>query len=312
MAHKKLNTGKASRARVFVVILVGGKGKRLRPLSTSARPKAFISVTMDRKTMFRRTVDRARKIAPECDIVIVANRAHAGLVRRDFPGIRKENLILEPVSRNTGPALALTAAILEARAPGSLMVMLPTDQYIIDEAEYFSSISSGLAYMKSYPGHHLVLGLSPASASTGFGYLKTAAPIRAFDGRGRRIRSIYSVERFVEKPDQARARRYIRDGRYLWNTGAFIFNTAGLLKAVSITAPDISALLGDTTKALKNYSKFPDISIDYAVMEKTGGIAAVKGRYRWRDMGSFESIMEILTMELRPFITKDGKVMKIL
>ncbi len=121
--------------KVYAVILVGGRGKRLRPLSSDSKPKAFLSVTKDRKTMFRKTVERLVKIVPRENILVVANRMHADLVRRDFP-VSGENLLLEPVSRNTAPAIIYAASVLKKRGGDAVMVIIPTDQYIINDDKY--------------------------------------------------------------------------------------------------------------------------------------------------------------------------------
>lgn len=116
----------------------------------------------------------------------------------------------------------------------------------------------------------------------------------------------------MEKPDIETAKRYVRGGKHLWNTGTFIFKASSFLKAIDKFAPDIAAGLFDISKVIKYYKNFPDISIDYAVIEKADNIYCVKGRYRWMDMGSFDSIREILKRERRDFIEKDGKIIKVL
>jgi len=140
--------GKKVKNEVYAVILAGGKGKRLKPLSTSRRPKAFLSVTKDDKSMFRRTVERIKKFVPQSHIVVVANRMHASLVKKDFLKLPKKNLILEPVSRNTAPAVALAAARLKTISADAIMAVFPTDQYIIDEAGYVDSIKEGINFAR--------------------------------------------------------------------------------------------------------------------------------------------------------------------
>lgn len=296
--------------KVYAVILVGGKGKRLRPLSSGARPKAFLSVTKDRKTMFARTVDRIGGIVPASDIVIVANRLHSRLVKRDFKQLEEKNLILEPVSRNTAPAITLAAFTLEKIDHDAIMVVLPADQYIkdeIDEDRYLDSIKRGLGFIETNDDAILVLGLRPTFPSTQFGYIKTIGH-RPKTGD----KNIYKVERFVEKPGFATARKYVESKKYLWNTGAFIFRADVILNAIKRFVPKIYNGLKGPGDLSASYKRLPDISIDYAVMEKAGNIFCVKGKYRWQDMGSFDSLKTILRGESRRFVEKGDKILKIL
>lgn len=292
---------------VYVVILVGGKGKRLRPLSTNARPKAFLSVTRDRKTMFRRTVDRARQLVRDSHILVVANRTHKNLVINDFPSIRRDHLLLESVSRNTAPAIAVAASVIHRESPGAVMVMIPVDQYILNERLYFDALNAGIQFMKRSDGELMPIGVVPEFPSTQFGYIKLGHPSSFIHHP-----SVFTVERFVEKPDLATAKKYLKDGRYLWNTGAFVFKVDTFLETLKAVAPEIARLASNPERALRFFRRFPNISIDYAVMEKAKRIVCVRGEYHWKDMGSFESIMEILRLEKRDFIEKGNKVVKIL
>jgi len=296
--------------KVYAVILVGGKGKRLRPLSSSARPKAFLSVTKDRKTMFTRTVDRIKKMIPASDIVIVANKLHSLLVKIDFKQLEERNLVLEPISRNTAPAIALAAFTLEKMDHDAIMVVLPADQYIkdeIDEGRYLDSIKRGLDFIETNDNAILVLGLRPTFPSTQFGYIKTR------DKRQEtRDKNIYKVERFVEKPGLATARKYVESKKYLWNTGTFIFKADVILRTIKRFAPKIYNGLKGHGNLSTSYKRLPDISIDYAVMEKAGNIFCVKGEYRWQDMGSFDSLKIILRGESRRFVESGDKILKIL
>ncbi|MDD5423058.1 MAG: mannose-1-phosphate guanylyltransferase [Candidatus Omnitrophota bacterium] len=295
---------KSGNGNVYAVILVGGKGVRLRPLSTSARPKAFLSITRDRKTMFARTIDRARCIVPAEQIVVVANKAHTGLVLKDLPKIRSKNLILEPISRNTAPAIALTASILARRRPDAIMFILPTDHYILDEKKYLKAVKTGIKFIKNNMDSVIILGVKPDFPSTGYGYVKIKGK-KPGDGA-------LKVERFVEKPDLPTAQKYLESGRYLWNTGIFIFSAACILEVTRKLAPKIYNAVTKMRHKGNMYDSLPNISIDYAIMEKVGNMYCVKGDYRWHDMGSFKTLESILKRESRKFVSRGGKIVKII
>ena len=273
------------------------------------QPKAFLSVSKDRNTMFAVTVNRIRKIIPFKNILVSANRLHLELIKKDFPGMAGKNIMLEPVSRNTAPAIGTAAFFLQRRFKDAVMVVLPADQYIIDEKKYLSAIKKGISFASAEAGL-VVLGLKPTYSSTGFGYVR----IKTQDTR-HKAQGVYKVARFTEKPDLKTAKRFMRDGRYLWNAGAFVFRASVLLDAVRIHAPDIFSILTKMRNSRgteRLYKKFQNISIDYAVMERAGNIYCVKGSYRWRDIGSFGVLKEVLQKESRGFIEKNGKVVKIL
>jgi mannose-1-phosphate guanylyltransferase len=296
-------------AGLYAAVLVGGKGKRLRPLSTDRRPKAFLSVTADRNTLFRNTVRRISAIVPESNIVVVANRAHAGLVRRDMPGIERRNLILEPASRNTAPAVAWAASRIAARSPDAIVAVLPTDHYVRDEAAYLRCMEAAAGLLGRKRDAIVVFGIEPSFPSTEFGYIKLGPGARKAKGSG----AAAKVERFVEKPDAARAAAYVKSGDYLWNSGTFIFRAATILKAFRSFAPAIyRGLKAGRRVTAGSYARLPDISLDYAVMEKAAPIYCIRGSYGWSDVGNFKALKAVLMAESRRFVERDGRITKII
>ncbi|MDP3730304.1 MAG: mannose-1-phosphate guanylyltransferase [Candidatus Omnitrophota bacterium] len=315
MARKKLPTPSSQLpTSVYAVILVGGIGKRLQPLSKPSTPKPFLSVTKDRKTIFAKTIARIRRVLPIENIIVVANKRQAHLVRKSSPKILRGNLLLEKASKNTAPAIALASLELRKRSGDAVVVVLPADHYIGNESVYLNTLKKGIDFVKGNPKALVTIGLEPNFPATGYGYIKIArGPCLA----GRQARSIvhgniYKVERFVEKPDIETARKFIGDGNYLWNTGTFIFKAVTFLGAVRRLAKSIYEPLKDMRKIEEKYDMLPNISVDYAIMEKAYEIYCVKGSYKWEDIGSFDSLKKVLKAEGRRFIEKDGKVLKIL
>lgn len=289
---------------VYAVVLIGGKGKRLAPLSTEDMPKAFLSVTKDRKSMFRRTIDRLTKLIPHKNIIVVANKSHSELVRRDAPEIGRNNILLEPVSRNTAPAIFLAASTLKKESGDAVIVVLPTDQYITDEDKYVDAVGKGIDFVKNNSDAIVVIGIRPDHPETGFGYVRMPDNLDHSS-------KIFKVEEFTEKPDLEVAEEYLRSGKYLWNTGAFIFKADTLLREIGRFAPDISVKM-DFEDLERSYKDVPDISIDYAVIENADNVYCAEGAFGWMDMGSFDNLKKILVREGREFVEKDGKVMKII
>lgn len=277
---------------VYAVVLVGGQGKRLRPLSTAARPKAFLPVFKGNTTMFKKTLDRIRALIGPDRIIVVANRRHSRLVRRDFPDIARGNLLLEPAPRNTAPAITLAASVLEGRHKDAVMMVLPTDHYITDENKYLEALRRGIELVLNEPDVFVTVGVKPTFPATGFGYIK----VKNKKSKGKN-KGILKVERFIEKPRPGKAEKLFKDKSYLWNAGIFIFWAGALLKAIDRHAPEISRRLKRRGRLSSRYRRMPDISIDYAVMEKADNIYCVMGGFGWRDMGSHESLKAIFRAE---------------
>ncbi|MCX5679118.1 MAG: mannose-1-phosphate guanylyltransferase [Candidatus Omnitrophica bacterium] len=288
---------------VYAVILVGGQGKRLRPLSTDIKPKAFLSIMRDGKTMFGRTVERISRMIPKSNIIVVANASHERLVKKCFKNIKRGNLLLEPVSRNTGPAVAYASSALNTRNADALLVVLPADHYVTRTKDYLSVLRCGIDFALDNEAV-VVIGINPVSPSTEYGYIRIHCR--------REGERVCKVEKFTEKPDLKTAKGYIKSGHYLWNSGIFIFRASVMLKLIKLYAPKINSVLGEKCGATKAYPKFPDISLDYSIMEKAHNIYCLKGDYGWKDVGSFNSLKSVLRRESRRFIEKDGKVIKIL
>ena len=283
--------------RITPVILSGGGGTRLWPVSTPACPKQFLALTGD-STMFQMTVgrvmDRDRFDAP----IIVANAAHAELVEAQLAaiGVDDATIVLEPLARNTAPAIALAA--LCVADPKSPLLVMPSDHVIINHHAFDEATDALLPLVND--GWLATYGISPTGPETGYGYIQTGEPLA--DG-------VRKVTRFIEKPDAERAAAMIASGDYVWNGGIFLFRADIYMGALSAEAPAmLAAAQAAITKARRTggqihpdaraFAASPSDSIDYAVMEKAaasvgGRVAVAPVSMGWSDVGSWDALHEI-------------------
>ncbi|WP_417536723.1 mannose-1-phosphate guanylyltransferase/mannose-6-phosphate isomerase [Methylophaga sp.] len=276
------------------VILAGGTGSRLWPLSRQLNPKQFLALTDERATMLQQTVSRLKGLKVDAPVVI-CNEEHRFLAAEQLrlAGEDGPRIILEPVGRNTAPAIALAALQAVAEDEESVLLVLAADHLIADTAAFQDTVSRAQPLAEA--GKLVTFGIVPGQAETGYGYIHKG---KAQGGDG------FDVERFVEKPDYATAQGYLESGDYLWNSGMFLFKASRYLEELERFRPDIlhacRAALEDSAQDLHftrvNYEAFaacPDESVDYAVMEKTSSAVVVPLDAGWSDIGSWSALWEV-------------------
>jgi mannose-1-phosphate guanylyltransferase len=283
----------------YAVIMAGGSGTRFWPLSREARPKQFLSIGGG-GTLIAQTFERLLGVADPSRILVVAGRAHRDAILSALPGLRTENLICEPCARNTAPAIGLAAVHIHARDPEAVMAVLPADHHIGDTAAFHTVL--GAAFSAASSGSIITLGITPSRPETGYGYICKGASLGEVGGS-----EIFGVEAFVEKPDRNRALDYVMSGRYLWNSGMFIFRTDGILAEFQRHLPDVYAQLKTIGGAIGTpgldgvletaFKAMPSISIDYGIMEKVGGIRLIPATIAWSDVGSWASLPEVSAVD---------------
>jgi len=278
------------------VIMSGGSGTRLWPMSRKARPKQLRALMSD-ETLLQGTAKRASGSAGGVRFeapVIVCNAAHKDEIQRQLAdaGRPAQALILEPMGRNTAPCAASAAALAAETNPESLLLLLPADHHIHDADGFRGAIAQGAE--AALDGDLVTFGIRPSAPETGYGYIK----------RGAAKGAVFAVEEFKEKPDRATAERYIADGSYSWNAGIFLFRADRLAEEMAAHCPDVLEQSRKAVQAARRegavidldaaaFEACPSISIDYAVMEKTERAAVLPMDIGWSDIGSWAALWEL-------------------
>ncbi|MCX7192189.1 MAG: mannose-1-phosphate guanylyltransferase/mannose-6-phosphate isomerase [Proteobacteria bacterium] len=278
---------------VFAVILAGGSGSRLWPLSRRNLPKQFLALDGD-ATMLQATINRLSPVIKAGNVLIVTQESHAK--GEAYHALLAYQSLFEPVGRNTAPAIALAAARLMADGADPVMVVLPADHVIKDEAGFRASLQSAIEVAET--GKLVTFGIKPTRPDTGFGYIKTV------NSEQETVNSVLGVERFTEKPDQATAERFLAEGGYYWNSGMFVWRASVILAEIEQHLPEVyrivqeigaeSRMTGNCQQAIdKHFAAMPSISIDYGVLEKSSRVSLIPCDFGWNDVGSWHAVHEI-------------------
>lgn len=279
------------------IIMAGGKGERFWPVSKANMPKQFISLTNSNLTMIQLTVNRIKNIIDINDIYIVTNEAYKNIAFEQLPDIPKENIIFEPLSKNTAPCIALASAIIKKKYNDANVIVLASDHNIKNNNLFIDSIEIGIENLTS--DNIITIGIIPTRIETGYGYIEL--------GKRKNNTSVYNVNKFVEKPNYELAKQYYEAGNYLWNSGMFIWKNSFMIECIEKYVPDTYEKIKKVYDSIgqKNYEKilereYENInsdSIDYAVMEKVSNILVIPGNFGWDDVGSWLSVERLRTSD---------------
>ena len=256
----------------YAAILSGGSGERFWPLSTPDRPKQFLSV-FGGSSLLRQSVERLKGVVPPERILIVTGKALAKATYRELPEIPRNNILLEPCRRDTAAAVATACTAVERLGGEKAVAAILTADQIMADVKAFRRILGTAADAAARSDAIVTLGVKPTYPSTGFGYIKVGKPCG----------KVFRADAFVEKPDLATAKKYMKSGRYVWNAGMFVWKVSTLKAALEKYAPQ---LVGITPK---DYERLPKISFDYAVMEKAENVLVTAGDFGWDDVGTWTS-----------------------
>jgi len=291
--------------RFVPVILAGGSGTRFWPRSRRSRAKQVLALDGDR-TMIQQTLDRLLPLAGPSDVWVITNTLLDAVIAEQLPEVPRGNILSEPVARNTAPACALAAFLLEPTAPDAVIGIFPSDQVVKDAARFGEVIRAGAA-LAAGDGRIVVLGVPPTRAETGYGYIELGATVEAVGGV-----PVRRVKRFTEKPDRVRAEEFVASRNYSWNGGIFLWNAKTLANAIREHSPAMAPLLEKIAQAYGStefervfaevYPQCENISIDYAVLEPRSSkgemrseIYCLPADFAWNDLGSWAALHEHLT-----------------
>ena len=304
-----------SRPSEYAVVMAGGRGQRFWPQSRERRPKQLLPIVAD-ATMLELALRRLFPLFDPGRVVIVTNRAYEEDVRRLAGAVPRENVIGEPMGRDTCACIALATAWIAARDPDAVTAVLPADQVVHDEAGFQATFRDALAYAGA-SGDLVTVGIRPTHPATGYGYIEQGAPIAGGTAGGT---ALYRVARFTEKPGIEVARAYLESGRHWWNTGMFAWSVQTFRQALLQYAPQLAQAcdsMRDAARAAPEraaflarvaelYAALPRVSVDFALLERASNVAMAVAQFDWDDVGSVVAVERHLPADAAGNVARGG------
>ena len=265
------------------VILAGGQGERFWPLTHKYFPKYRIKFD-GKRSLLQGVYQRLLGIYGRQNIYVITTLAHARMVREELPSLARSRILMEPFRNNTCAAIYLSCALLEKSfGPGETVSFFPADHLIQDETSFKRTMQNAVSLARK-KDMLVTIGIQPAFPATGYGYIQKGNPLPGVSGA-------FGVKRFVEKPDKAKAALYLKSGQFFWNAGMFTWRLGVFMRAMERYCPEFPRNF-DRRRLKASYKKLPDISIDFALMEKARDIAVIDARMDWCDMGNWDMLYE--------------------
>jgi mannose-1-phosphate guanylyltransferase len=290
---------KATSADRFVIIMAGGKGERFWPVSREKTPKQLLAL-LGGRSFLQQAVDRVLPLVPLGNVLVVTNEAQVAEVRKQLPKLPKDNIVAEPIGRDTTAAVTLGAALVGARSTTGVMAVLPADHVIPEEKKFQQVLAD--AFDLAGRGQAIVtIGIKPTEPATGYGYISVGEPLPAPQGVKGYKTAFFRAEQFVEKPNFDKALEYLNSGRYRWNAGMFIWSFVTITEGLQKHQPamyeacqrwfKVAANPAKLNKILaKEYPELPRVSIDFALMEHAQNVIVADGAFEWDDLGSWTAL----------------------
>lgn len=280
----------------FCVIMAGGVGSRFWPLSRTAMPKQFLDILGTGRTFIQQTYDRFASIIPKENILVVTSTKYEDLVKKQLPELNDDQILLEPLRRNTGPCLAYAVNKIQLKNPKANIIVAPSDHLILKEDEFHKQLKNGLEFVQERDAL-LTLGIKPSRPETGYGYIQVKKKKDFKD-----LNNLYKVKTFTEKPDEEMAKIFIDSGEFYWNSGIFIASLQTLLDSFREHLTELALKFENGRKLMntssevpfikKTYSECQSISIDYGIMEKATNVYVLTADFGWSDLGTWGALYE--------------------
>lgn len=281
----------------YCVIMAGGIGARFWPMSNSKTPKQFLDILGEGRTLIQKTFDRFTKVCPKENIYVVTNAAYHDITKEQLPDIQEDQIILEPMRRNTAPCIAYANYKIKAKNPNAVIVVAPSDHNIIKEDVFLTVIEQGMQAV-SENDWLLTIGIRPSSPNTGYGYIQYNE-----DQADPKNPSIYSVKMFTEKPELEMAKSFVNSGDFLWNAGIFMWSLKSIQSAFEKYLPEVDSLFkqGEFQYNTPNeyafveriYQVCNNISIDCGIMEKAQNVMVYAADFGWSDLGTWGALYDL-------------------
>ncbi len=281
--------------------MAGGRGERFWPVSREATPKQLITL-LGKRSFLQQAVDRVLPLVPLRNILIITNAVQAAAVRRQLPRLPKDNVIAEPVGRDTCAAVALGAAVVGARSADAVMAVLPAD-HVIPDPKGFQQVLADAFELAGRDEVIVTIGIKPSGPETGYGYIRhDLAAMRPAKGSKRPATKFFKAEQFVEKPPLPKAEEYVAAGNYRWNAGMFVWSFSTVARGLARHVPEMEAACQRWLLAARkgpvalrrllarDYPEVQKISIDFALMEKAANVAVADGSFAWDDLGAWPAL----------------------
>lgn len=280
----------------YCVIMAGGIGSRFWPLSKSNMPKQFLDILGTGRTFIQQTYDRFKKICPDENFLVVTSIDYKDLVLQQLPELREDQVLLEPLRRNTAPCVAYACYKIKTINPDANVIVAPSDHHIQKEDVFIEQIKKGLEFVKNNDAL-LTLGITPSRPETGYGYIQIESKSAKNEPE-----NLHKVKTFTEKPDLQLAKIFLESGEFFWNSGIFLWSLSSILKAFEQHLSSVSELFSKGAKLYgtadevpflnKTYSECQNVSIDYGIMEKADNVYVLCSDFGWSDLGTWGSLYE--------------------